>query len=99
MGAEGNMRSPSSITAVMYGSLTSSSNEMSASDLKVSRISAVRRSRMYLFSGRSRRLNRPARKPAVVSVPAMLGILGWENDGVRRDKHEESAVHDDFIEV
>ena len=72
IGADGNIRSPSSITAFMYGSLIKASNLRSSSDLKLSRISAVKRTRIWLFSGRVRRLNNPVKNPAVVSVPAIM---------------------------
>lgn len=72
IGALGKMRRPSSITAVRYGSLTKFSNVKSASDLKLERISAVSRSKMCLWLGRMIWLNRPVKKPAVVSVPAIM---------------------------
>lgn len=72
IGAEGKIRKPSSITAVIYGNFTSSSNLISSSDWNAARISATRRSRMWRLLGSRSLLKSPLRKPAVVSVPAIL---------------------------
>lgn len=73
IGALGKILSPSSMTADMYGSLLRSSKLRSPSDAKLVRTSSVSLSRTRL--SRRRWLNRPARNPAVVSVPAMLHLL------------------------
>jgi hypothetical protein len=72
IGADGKILRPSSMTAVKYGSLTSSSNVRSFSDLKLSRISFVSLSTIWRLFGRKIWLNKPVKKPAVVSVPAIL---------------------------